>query len=126
MGTKILSKKILVVEDHKDSLELVTLLLTGVGHTVLQATNAVDGIAVADREQPDLILMDIQLPEVNGLEALHTLKEDSSTERIKVVALTAFTMIGDREKMLAAGFDGYIPKPIIDTKEFLATVSSFL
>ena len=121
-----MGKRILVVEDHRDSRELVTVLLTRAGYVVLQAANAVDGIRIADKEQPDLVLMDIQLPGVNGLEAVHTLKEDSHTEHIKIVALTAFTMGGDREKMLAAGCDGYIPKPIVNNQEFLAAIASFL
>ncbi len=117
--------RILVVEDNPANMKLVASLLGKEGYEVLRATDAPGGIAMAREQLPGLILMDIQLPGMDGLAATHLLKEDPATKHIPVIALTAFAMKGDEEKMLAAGCDGYIAKPI-RYKEFLATVASFL
>jgi two-component system cell cycle response regulator DivK len=120
-----MTAKILVVEDNPANMKLATLLLKYAGYQVLPAKNAADGIAFAREQAPDLILMDIQLPGMDGLEATRLLKADAVTRDITVVALTAFAMKGDEERMLAAGCDGYVAKPI-EYKKFLAQVARLL
>ncbi|MBE0434686.1 MAG: response regulator [Methylomicrobium sp.] len=120
-----MTAQILVVEDTFINMKLVCMLLEKAGYRVLRADNAEDGIALAQRHLPDLILMDIQLPGMDGLEATRLLKEADATRHIKVVALTAFAMKGDEEKMIAAGCDGYIAKPI-QYKNFLGEVEKTL
>ena len=117
--------KVLVVEDNPANMTLATFLLESAGHTSLRAVDAEAGIALACAEQPDLILMDIQLPGMDGLEATALLKRDDATRAIPVVALTALAMKGDEERIRAAGCDGYIAKPL-DYKELLATVKASL
>jgi two-component system cell cycle response regulator DivK len=104
--------RILVVEDNPANMKLATLVLRGCGHEVLQATDATDGLAAARRERPDLILMDVQLPGMDGLAATRQIKADPTTRNIPVIALTALAMQGDAERINAAGCDGYITKPI--------------
>jgi two-component system cell cycle response regulator DivK len=118
-------KRILVIEDNETNLRLMEEILTLEGYEVLLAENAEDGIVIAKREIPDLILMDIQLPGMSGVEALRILKGDERTRQIKVVALTAFAMSGDRERFLQAGFDGYISKPY-RYMEVLGIIKTFL
>lgn len=120
-----MSAQVLVVEDTPANMKLVCMLLGKAGYRVLQADNARDGIALAREHLPDLILMDIQLPGMDGLTATRLLKEAEATRHIKVVAVTAFAMKGDEEKMIAAGCDGYIAKPI-QYKNFLAEVERIL
>ncbi len=117
--------KVLVVEDNPANMTLATFLLESVGHKVLKATDAETGLALAGSEQPDLILMDIQLPGMDGLRATGLLKGDSKTSHIPVIALTALAMKGDEERIRAAGCDGYIAKPL-SYKEFLATITAQL
>ena len=117
--------KILVVEDNVANMTLAVFLLNSTGHTVLQAINAEAGLTLARDEQPDLILMDIQLPGMDGLQATALLKGADATKRIPVIALTALAMKGDQERILAAGCDGYIAKPM-RYQEFLATISAQL
>jgi two-component system, cell cycle response regulator DivK len=116
---------ILVVEDNAANMTLAVYLLESVGHTVLSATDAEAGLALARAQHPDLILMDIQLPGMDGLEATTLLKADPATRAIPVIALTALAMKGDEERIRAAGCDGYIGKPM-RYKEFLAAVSEHL
>ena len=104
--------KILIIEDNPANLTLTEYLVQFVGHTVISATDAEAGLAMARAEQPDLILMDIQLPGMDGLEATGLLKSDEATRAIPVIALTALVMKGDEERILAAGCDGYIGKPM--------------
>jgi two-component system cell cycle response regulator DivK len=117
--------KVLVVEDNPINMTLAVFLLQSAGHTVLSATNAEAALALARDEHPSLILMDIQLPGIDGLEATVLLKKDARTRAIPVIALTALAMKGDEERILAAGCDGYIAKPM-RYKEFLATIASRL
>ncbi|MEO7822834.1 MAG: response regulator [Gemmatimonadaceae bacterium] len=117
--------KILIVEDNAANMTLAVFLLKSVGHTVVSSTDAEAGVAVARDEQPDLILMDIQLPGMDGLQATALLKADSVTRKIPVIALTALAMKGDEERIRAAGCDGYVAKPLA-YKEFLATVAAQL
>ena len=116
---------ILIVEDNPDNMALVVLLLQSAGHTVLSAIDAEAGLTLARDELPNLILMDIQLPGMDGLEATALLKRDDATRAIPVIALTALAMKGDEERIRAAGCDGYIAKPM-GIKEFLATIAAQL
>jgi two-component system cell cycle response regulator DivK len=116
---------VLVVEDNRANMELASFLLHSVGHSVLAATTAEAGLVLARAEKPGLILMDIQLPGMDGLEAIGILKRDSATGSIPVIALTALAMKGDEERIRAAGADGYIAKPI-RYQEFLATIAAKL
>jgi two-component system cell cycle response regulator DivK len=116
---------VLVVEDNPANMTLAVFLLESVGHRVLSAIDAEVGLTLAREEQPDLILMDIQLPGMDGLEATALLKASDATRAIPVIALTALAMKGDEERIRAAGCDGYIAKPM-RYKEFLATVAAQL
>ena len=113
---------ILVVEDNPTNMTLAVYVLESAGHVVLTATDAEAGLALARSALPDLILMDIQLPGMDGLEATAHLKEGVTTRGIPVIALTALAMKGDEERIRAAGCDGYIAKPM-NYKDFLATVA---
>jgi two-component system, cell cycle response regulator DivK len=104
--------RILIIEDNPANMKLAELLLHNVGHTTLRAVDAETGIAVAGAEQPDLILMDIQLPGMDGLTATALLKQDAATAHIPIIALTAMAMKADEEKSHIAGCDGYIAKPL--------------
>jgi two-component system cell cycle response regulator DivK len=117
--------KILVVEDNADNMKLAVFLLEWAGHTVLSATDAEAGLTLARAERPNLILMDIQLPGIDGLEAAALLKRDNATRAIPVIALTALAMKGDEQRILEAGCDGYIAKPL-RYREFLAAVAARL
>lgn len=116
---------ILVVEDNPTNMKLSTFLLESADYTVLAATSAEIGLTLAREARPDLILMDIQLPGMDGLEATGLLKADEATRDIPVIALTALAMKGDEERILAAGCDGYIAKPL-DYKAFLASIKARL
>ena len=116
---------ILVVEDNAANMTLTTFLLQSVGHTVIAATDAETGVALARDGHPSLVLMDIQLPGMDGLEATALLKRDVSTRDIPVIALTALAMKGDEERIRAAGCDGYIAKPM-HYKEFLREIANHL
>jgi two-component system, cell cycle response regulator DivK len=117
--------KVLIIEDNAANMTLATFLLQSAGHSVLTATDAETGLTLARGEQPDLVLMDIQLPGMDGLEATALLKGDESTRDIPVIALTALAMKGDEERIRAAGCDGYIGKPLA-YKDFLATIATHL
>jgi two-component system cell cycle response regulator DivK len=115
--------RVLVVEDSPVNMLLTVAILERAGHTPLQAETAARGIALAREHRPDVILMDIQLPEMDGLAATRLLKADPELRDLPVIALTAFAMKGDEETMRAAGCDGYVTKPI-RYKEFLAEVEA--
>jgi two-component system, cell cycle response regulator DivK len=117
--------KIVVIEDNPANMALATFLLQSVGHAVLSATDAEAGLTLAREQQPDLVLMDIQLPGMDGLKATALLKEDVSTRAIPVIALTALAMPGDEERIRAAGCDGYIAKPFA-YRDFLAIIAAQL
>ncbi len=114
--------RILVIEDNADNMFLTVMLLESAGHTVISAIDAETGLTMARAESPDLILMDIQLPGMDGLAATAILKQDPSTRAVPVLALTALAMKGDEERIRAAGCDGYIAKPI-GIQAFLATIA---
>ena len=117
--------RVLIIEDHPANMNLAIFLLEEAGHTVLNTFDAENGLTLARSERPDLILMDIQLPGMDGLEAIRLLKQDDATRVIPVIALTALAMKGDEERIRAAGADGYIAKPI-RYQAFLATIASHL
>lgn len=102
---------ILIVEDHPTNMRLAVFLLEKAGHQVVQASDAEQGLRLARTAHPDLILMDVQLPGMDGLTATRELKQDPATAHIPVIALTALAMRGDEAKMLEAGCDGYLTKP---------------
>jgi CheY-like chemotaxis protein len=116
---------ILIVEDTPANLALATKLLHAAGHEVLAADTAADGIALATQRRPDLVLLDLGLPDVDGWEALRRLRAEPHGQALRVVAFTAHAMVGDRERALAAGFDGYLSKPI-DFATFAASVGGLL
>ena len=116
---------ILIVEDNEKNLKLVRDVLRVKGYATIEATNAEDGIALANAHKPDLILMDIQLPGMNGIDALRVLRADSATASIPAIAVTASVMQQDRNLITDAGFDRYVGKPI-NLKEFLDAVRTTL
>jgi two-component system cell cycle response regulator DivK len=117
--------RILIIEDNPANMKLATLLLHNAGHTALCAVDAETGLTLARTDQPDLILMDIQLPAMDGLAATALLKQDPVTAAIPVIALTAMAMKEDREKTRIAGCDGYIAKPL-RYKELYAAIDALL
>lgn len=120
-----MAARILVVEDNAANLELVRYLLTFSGHIVLQARDGAQGIALARQERPDLIVCDLQMPLLDGYQVLEQLRADSVTATAVIVAVTAFSMPNDREKVMTAGFDGYLSKPI-EPERFVDQIEAFL
>jgi CheY-like chemotaxis protein len=119
------NKTILVVEDNELNMKLVRSLLSIRSYGVLEAVDAETGIQLTREHQPDLVLMDVQLPGIDGLKATEIIKGDPTTKEIPVVALTSYAMQGDEEKAIKAGCTGYITKPL-DTKIFLETIDQYL
>ena len=113
--------QILVVEDNEKNMKLFRDVLLATGHRTLEATTGGQAVELATAHAPDLVLMDIQLPDIGGVEALGRLRADERTASLPVVALTAQAMEGDRERFLAAGFDGYLSKPV-NIADLIATV----
>ena len=120
-----MGRVILIVEDDPRNLKLIRDLLQIRGYTTLEATDGKQGVDMARAKRPDLILMDIQMPVMNGFEATSILKADPVTKSITIVALTAFAMQGDREKCIEAGFNDYITKPL-DTRAFMTKIKEYL
>jgi CheY-like chemotaxis protein len=120
-----MSKTILIVEDNLSNLKLASTVLEHAGYRVLSTESAVNAIVMAQTELPQLILMDIQLPGMSGLDATRQLKAQADTASIPVIALTAFAMKGDEERIMDAGCDGYIAKPF-DYKDLLARVMALI
>jgi two-component system cell cycle response regulator DivK len=116
--------QILVVEDNERNMRLFCDVLQAAGYRTLQATTGESAVELALEHAPDLVLMDIQLPDIGGVEALARLRADERGAFLPVLALTAQAMEGDRERFLAAGFDGYVSKPV-DIPNFVATVKSY-
>lgn len=104
--------RVLVIEDNPTNLDLMTYVLQAVGHTVLTASTGEEGIRLAESERPDLVLCDIHLPDLDGMAVARQLRRVPALAQVPFVAVTALAMVGDRERILAAGFDGYIAKPI--------------
>jgi two-component system cell cycle response regulator len=120
-----MAARILIIEDNQTNLELMTYLLLAFGHTVLTATDGEEGVAVAHREVPDLIVCDVHLPTLDGYGVAGQLKPHPTLGAIPLVAVTALAMVGDRDKVLDAGFNGYISKPIMP-ETFVQEVEAFL
>ena len=120
-----MAARILVVEDNPANLELVHYLLEKAGHTVLTAEDGGQGLEIARRERPDLVLSDLQMPVLDGYELLARLRADPLLHTVPVIALTAYSMAGDRHKVLLAGFNGYLPKPIFP-ETFVAQIEAWL
>jgi len=120
-----MGKRILVIEDTEDNRQIIRDLLTSFDYELIEAVDGAEGVAMAQTHRPDLILMDIQLPEVSGLEVTKWLKEDDQLRQIPVVAVTAFAMKGDEERIREGGCEAYISKPISVTM-FLDTVRQFI
>jgi CheY-like chemotaxis protein len=121
-------RRILVVEDNDMNMQLVEFLLEEGGYAIVKATSGEEALALtrdASTPAPDLILMDIHLPGMDGLSVVRAMKEDTRTQRIPILALTAHAMRGDKDRFLDAGCDGYISKPI-DVKTFLSSIESYL
>jgi len=118
-------KRILMVEDEPKNMKLLRDLLQNFGYETVEATDGEQGVDLTRSSKPDLILMDIGMPKLDGLQATRILKADASTRSIPVVALTAFAMSGDKERALEAGCDGYISKPV-DVRGLLKTVEQLL
>ena len=115
-------RQILVVEDNERNMKLVRELLEATGYRAIEAATGSQALDLAREHRPDLVLMDIRLPDIDGVEALSRLRADDRTASIPVLAVTAQAMQGDRERCLAAGFDGYLSKPI-DVGQLLEAVS---
>ncbi|HEV7997957.1 MAG TPA: response regulator [Stellaceae bacterium] len=124
-GSRPRRRKILIVEDNDLNMKLFNDLLVAHGYETLQTKDGHEALALARRHRPGLILMDIQLPEVSGLEVTKWIKEDEQLKSIPIIAVTAFAMKGDREKMRNGGCEDYIAKPI-SVASFLQTVGRFL
>jgi two-component system, cell cycle response regulator DivK len=121
MGAEMANRQVLVVEDNEKNMKLFRDVLRATGYTTLGATTGEDAVELAQSHEPALVLMDVQLPGIDGLEALRRLRQDELTASIPVLAVTAQAMSGDRERFLEAGFDGYLSKPI-DVAELIQVV----
>ena len=118
-------KRILVVEDNETNLYLIRFILEKSGLEVIEARNGAESVELAVKEKPDLIIMDLQLPDIDGLEATRRIRASEADSEIPIIALTSYAMAGDREKALAAGCNGYIEKPI-NPETFIAEVERHL
>ncbi len=118
-------KRILVVEDNDTNMYLIKFILEKSGYEVIEATEGAVGVELAVKEKPDLVIMDVQLPDIDGLEATKRIRASEADSDIPIVALTSFAMAGDRERALAAGCTGYIEKPI-NPDTFIAEIEKFL
>ena len=114
-------ERVLVVEDNEKNMKLFRDVLSATGYRTLEATTGGEAVELATKHTPDLVLMDIQMPDIDGVEALRMLRADPRTASLRVLAVTAQAMRGDREQFLAAGFDGYLSKPV-NVHELLGTV----
>jgi two-component system cell cycle response regulator DivK len=120
----VLGKRVLIVEDNEKNMKLFRDVLQAKGYDPIEASSGEQAVELATEHVPDLILMDVQLPGIDGVEALARIRGNERTAAIPVLALTAQAMAGDRERFLAAGFDGYISKPV-DVMEFIETVGRY-
>lgn len=118
-------KRILVIEDNETNLYLIRFMLEKSGYEVIEAREGAAGVELAIKEKPDLIIMDIQLPDIDGLEATKRIRATEADGDIPIIALTSFAMAGDRERALAAGCTGYIEKPI-NPETFMAEIEKYL
>lgn len=121
----MVKERILIVEDDRITRALFRTFLQSEGYATIETANGIDGIKAAENEAPNLILMDIQMPEMDGMQALERLKSNPATDNIPVLALTGYAAEGDRERLMAKGFDGYLSKPL-DLDELLEKVRELL
>ena len=117
--------RVLVVEDQRENLELMAYLLRHFGHEVLTAVDGRQGLEMARLNQPDLLVIDVHMPVMDGLEMLSAVRADPALADIPAVGVTALAMVGDRDRVLAAGFDGYLSKPI-EPERFVSDIEAFL
>ncbi|NTW01710.1 MAG: response regulator [Oscillochloris sp.] len=115
---------VLIIEDNAANLELMTYLLDAFGHSVCAARDGAEGLIAVRSNPPDVIICDVQIPKVDGFEVARRLKSDSNLRHIPLIAVTALAMVGDRDRILASGFDGYIAKPI-EPEQFVRQVEAF-
>jgi two-component system cell cycle response regulator DivK len=120
-----MNKTILVVEDHDDNRRIMRDLFTSKGYKVIEAVTGIDGVAMAETHMPDLILMDIQLPGIDGYEATRRIKSISGIEKIPIIAVTSYALSGDDKKAYEAGCDDYVTKPF-SPRELLKKVQKYL
>ncbi len=120
-----MNEKILIVEDNPQNMRLIEMTLKVKAYTLLKATDGEEALAVAIRERPDLIIMDIQLPKLSGLEVTGRLRRMVGFDHVPIIAITAYAMKGDREKSIEAGCDAYLPKPI-NTRELPNLIAEML
>jgi len=118
-------KTILIVEDNEKNMKLVRDILRHNGHETIEATTGGEGVRLASEKKPDLILMDIQLPDIDGIEALGRIRKDTSLDAVAVIAVSASVMPDDQQKIVTSGFDAFVTKPI-NLKHFVDTVKRFL
>ncbi len=118
-------KRVLMVEDNEANLYLISFILKNNGYEAIEARDGITGVELAIKEKPDLIIMDIQLPDIDGLEAVRRIRASKADRKIPIVALTSYAMTGDREKAMAAGCTGYIEKPI-NPDTFMAELEKYL
>ena len=120
-----MSKRILIVEDQEDNRTILRDVLSTVGYELIEALNGKDGVRLAQSERPDLILMDIQLPKMDGYEATQQIKSIAELKTVPIIAVTSYALSGDEAKARAAGCDGYIAKPF-SPRELLAKIRKYL
>ena len=120
-----MSKRILVIEDQEDNRQIVRDLVTASGYELIEATTGEEGLAMAARERPDLILMDIQLPGIDGYEVTRRIKANPQLHKIPIIAVTSYALSGDDKKAFAAGCDGYVTKPF-SPRLLLAKIKEYL
>ena len=118
-------KTILIVEDNEKNMKLVRDILRHNGHATIEAQTGGEGVRLASEKKPDLILMDIQLPDIDGIEALRRIRQDAALDAVAVIAVSASVMPDDQQKIVTSGFDAFVTKPI-NLKQFLETVKRFL
>ena len=120
-----MSKRILVIEDTEDNRQIIRDLLSSVGYELIEAADGAEGVALAQKERPDLILMDIQLPEIDGYEATRRIRDIPELAKVPIIAVTSYALSGDEAKTREAGCDGYVAKPF-SPRDLLAKVRQFL
>ena len=118
-------KKILIIEDNENNLYLMRFILTKLGHMVIEARDGAAGVKLAKKNRPDLILMDIQLPVLDGYAATRLIREDEDLRDVPIIAVTSFAMVGDKEKALEAGCTAYVEKPI-DPPSFIKVLEKYI
>lgn len=117
--------KALIIEDNENNMELISFILEANGYETIKAENGLSGVSMALGEHPDFIILDIQLPDIDGLEVLKRIREAEEGKTVSIIAMTSYAMSGDKDRMLKAGFNGYIEKPI-DPERVIQQISEIL